>query len=67
MSGPSIESIIRNLTNNPEHALALLEYSYSNVFDYCVNAMTSEDVERSHAQKIVLKSYLRELEGKLVQ
>lgn len=61
----TIEAIVRNLTSDPEKALALLEYSYGNMFDYIVKSMTDEGVSRYTAQELTLKSYLRELEAKL--
>lgn len=59
----TIEAIVRYITKDPEKALRLLEYSYTNLFDYIVKSMTDGGVNVTVAREIALRIYLNELNG----
>lgn len=63
----TIEEIVRRMTTNPEHIIALLEYSFGNKFDYMVNIYVENGDTLDLARERILSHYLRELETKRVR
>ena len=67
MSGPSIEVIIQNLTEDKDKQERLMEYSLMDSYDYAVKGMLSDGMGRVASIETALRWYLRELEAKDVK